>query len=139
VSIIAKHSGKALDIPLGLPGNGVPVMQWDPTPGASEQQFLLQDLGDGYCEIVTSKGKVLSVAGGAASAGAALVQELPNRRDHQRFRFDPIPTDPGFVKISVKKSGNMLDITGGFTDNGTAVILFPSHDGANQRFQLRAG
>jgi hypothetical protein len=65
-NIVAKHSGRVLDIP-GDDNNladGVPIQQWDLQPAAVDQQWKLQSLGNGYFKIVNRKtNKVLDIPG----------------------------------------------------------------------------
>jgi Domain of unknown function (DUF1929)/Ricin-type beta-trefoil lectin domain-like len=65
-NIVAKHSGRAIDIP-GDDNNltdGAQIQQWDLQPAAVDQQWKLQSLGNGYFKIVNRKtNKVLDIPG----------------------------------------------------------------------------
>ncbi len=65
-NIVAKHSGRVIDIP-GDDNNlndGVQIQQWDLQPAAIDQQWKLQSLGNGYFKILNRKtNKVLDIPG----------------------------------------------------------------------------
>lgn len=62
--IINKNSGKALDVTNDTYVNGTNVQQWGSTPGAPNQQWILQDDGDGFYKIISrTNGLALDVAG----------------------------------------------------------------------------
>ena len=69
--IIAKHSGKSLDVYGGTisTGNGVAVQQWDYN-GAGNQQWKFVPVAGGYYQIIAKhSGKSLDVNGGVGATG----------------------------------------------------------------------
>merc|ERR1719420_597787 len=79
-SIIAKHSGKVLDVSHASHADGVPFIQWPKHKGDS-QLFRLEDSGDGrYFSIIAKhSGKVLDV-GHASHADAATFIQWPKHK-----------------------------------------------------------
>jgi len=72
--IVARHSGKVLDIEQASMDDGAPLIQYD-WKGGDNQRFSVDDVGDGNF-VITAKhsGKVLDVAGASQSDGAAVTQ-----------------------------------------------------------------
>lgn len=65
--IVARHSGKVLDVQGGGLDNGTPIWQWDEN-GTPAQQWQIIKVGDVYYKIVARhSGKVLDVAGGSTA------------------------------------------------------------------------
>ena len=76
--IIAKHSGKALDVRGGVKSkaNGIMVQQFDAN-GGDNQAFRFVDEGNAYYRIIAKhSGKALDVQGGeAAKENAVIIQQ----------------------------------------------------------------
>ncbi len=86
-NVVARHSGKVLDVSAASSGNGAKIIQWDWT-GSDHQRFALEPLGDGYHRIrAKHSGKVLDVSGASTANGAAVIQWDWTGSRHQRFRF----------------------------------------------------
>lgn len=98
-NIIAKHSGKALETRggVGATGNRVLVQQGEHvSPGAANQQWWFNPLGDGFYQIVARhSGKSLDVNGdvnfGATGNGALVQQWEYLGGDNQKWRLTPLP------------------------------------------------
>jgi pseudomonalisin len=89
----------------------------------------------GLFEIVNGlTGKVLDVAGGAASDGTLIVQEALNGSQQQQWQF--LPIGGGYYKIVNSLTGKVLDVTGWSTVNGTQIQQWDYLGGANQQWQL---
>jgi len=82
--IVARHSGKVLDVQWAGLDNGVPVWQWDEN-GTAAQQWAITDVGGGYVWIMARhSGKALDVEGGYTTDGAQVHQwdyvGIPNQQ-----------------------------------------------------------
>ena len=140
--IVAKHSGKCLDVAGGpdAQGNGVRVIQFE-CNGASNQQWKLVPVGDGYYKVLAKhSGKSLDVFGGNIATGNGVIVEQWDYHDgdNQLWRFDPV--EEGYYRIVAKHSGKSLDISGGPDATGNEVQAQQWDDvgGSNQRWALTA-
>jgi serine protease AprX len=85
--ILARHSGKALDVWAFSNQNGAQIVQWD-WHGGDNQRFWLEPLADGSYRIVAKhSGKVLDVWAFSNQNGAQIVQWDWHGGDNQRFRL----------------------------------------------------
>ena len=138
--IVAKHSGKCLDVAGGpdAVGNGVRVIQFE-CNGAANQQWKLVPVGDGYYKVLAKhSGKSLDVFGGNIATGNGVIVEQWDYHDgdNQLWRFDPV--EEGYYRIVAKHSGKSLDINGGPDATGNEVQAQQWDDvgGSNQRWRL---
>ncbi|HEY0947494.1 MAG TPA: chitobiase/beta-hexosaminidase C-terminal domain-containing protein [Opitutaceae bacterium] len=132
--IVARHSGKALDVSGVSYDNGALVHQWDYVGGLN-QQWRVQDVGGGYYSLsAVHSGKVLDVVGGSTSEGAAIHQWDDYGLDSQKWSLESV--GGGYFRIVNKNSAKALDIYGASTDNGAAVNQFTYTGGENQQWML---
>ncbi|MFG3054717.1 RICIN domain-containing protein [Kitasatospora sp. NPDC048239] len=83
---MARHSGKCLDIDRNSAVDGTPAQQHTCNQGLN-QQWRLQDAGDGYVRLVARhSGKCLDVANASAADGARLIQWPCGTGANQQFR-----------------------------------------------------
>ncbi len=84
-SIIACHSGKALEIQGAGKDNGLQLQQNEPT-GADNQLFQFKQVQSGYFQItVKHSGKVLEVRDGSMKDHAVVQQSEANGKEYQLF------------------------------------------------------
>src|SRR5712671_1795222 len=72
VSIVAKHSGKCLDVTAGSLFEGARLQQWG-CNGLPQQRFWLAAVG-AYFKIITFDGRVLDVSNESRINGAPIIQ-----------------------------------------------------------------
>jgi uncharacterized protein (DUF1800 family) len=134
--LVARHSGKCLDVSGASPDAGAPVIQWECHNG-DNQQWSLKPLSDGYYQLVARhSGMALAVAGASLDDGAPVVQWTPGASENQQWTLEPV-TD-GYYRLVARHSGKALDVYGASPDNGAQVIQYTPHGGANQQWLLRA-
>lgn len=122
--IMARHSGKCLDVTGGSVDNGAPVIQWD-CHGRDNQQWTFTPIGAGYYKIIARhSGRVLDVFGGIFSGGNDIdVQQRDyNGSANQMWHVDPV--GGGYYSIIAKHSGRGLKIRGGSTNSGAQAIQY---------------
>src|SRR4051812_18723677 len=74
-NLVAKHSGKCIDIQQGSPSNGAAAIQWDCNSAYANQKFQLRSAGTGLYQLVaTHSGKCLDVYQAISTNGGTLVQ-----------------------------------------------------------------
>jgi hypothetical protein len=136
-SIIAVHSGKALEIAGGADGkaNGLQLQQNEPT-GADNQLFQFKQAKSGFFTITAKhSGKVLEIRDNSMKDHAPVQQNDANGQDNQLFT---LVKDPGSYRIIARSTGYGFDVSGGVksTSNNIPVIVYPATGAANQTFRI---
>ena len=132
--IVAKHSGKCLDVEGARPDNGTNVQQWA-CGGGPNQRWRLVDKGGGYYEIVAvHSGKCLDVARGSLDDGANVIQWQCHGGDNQLWRIERVGDA---YRIIVKHSGKALDVEGAKPQDGANVQVWRYGGGPNQLWWIR--
>jgi hypothetical protein len=132
--IVARHSGKAMEIADQSTSDGAGVRQWTRSTQAS-QQFQFVDAGGGYYKLrARHSGKLVDVASASTADGANVVQYSDNGGTNQQFRV--VDTDSGYVKLINRNSGKALDVWGRSTADGARISQYTDNGGTNQQWQL---
>lgn len=132
--IVAKHSGKVLDVNMGK-GNQANVVQqtWH---GGDNQRWKIESVGSGYFRITAKhSGKVLDVNLGKDNQ-ANVVQHSWHGGNNQRWKF--IPEGNGYYRIQAKHSGRVLDVVWKELADQANVVQHDWHAGDNQRWKIEA-
>ncbi|MBL7818672.1 MAG: RICIN domain-containing protein [Saprospiraceae bacterium] len=132
--IVARHSGKTLEVASSLTTNGAQVRQWT-WNGTKTQLWKLKDNADGSFRMVNANsGKVADVSGASTANGAAIQQWDWTGGNNQRWIFTK--NTEGYFQIKAKHSNSVMDIYGGQTTDGAKVIQWAAHSGFNQQFSV---
>jgi hypothetical protein len=132
--LIARHSGKALDVLNNGTADGTTVQQWTPNTCVC-QQWTLTHQGSGRYSITgVGSGKLLDVNGNSTADGAKVQIWTSTGGNNQRFTF--IPAGNGFYRINAVHSGKCLDVSSNSTADGALVIQWTYNAAANQQWQL---
>lgn len=135
VSIINKHSGKALDVPGWSMANNVEIQQYD-AHGGDNQRWALRADGGGYVHIqAMHSGLCLDVAG-MSTSGQAKVQQYARHGGHNQ-QWMLVPDDHGAFEIIARHSGKCLEVIGWSTADGGHVAQYDRHGGDNQKWVLQ--
>ena len=86
-----------------------------------------------YRIINRNSGQLLDVNGAATTAGASIIQYLPNNSTNQQWQ---LAGSGGYYKIQNRNSGQVLDVNGASTAAAAGVIQYPANGGTNQQWQL---
>ncbi|MBD2565740.1 MULTISPECIES: RICIN domain-containing protein [Nostoc] len=117
--VIAKHSGKALDM-TNDPVDGGKAVQWD-NGKVDHFKWLLEDAGDGYFYLIAKhSGKALTVDGGLNTDGANVIQWTNQKVDHFKWLLED--ASDGYFYLIAKHSGKALAVYGGLNTDGANVI-----------------
>lgn len=136
-NLVARHSGKCLDINGSSLDEGAQLLQWDCT-GAANQIFTLVPTGGDYYQIVAlHSNKCLDVdtSEGNDHNGAEVRQMTYTGADNQQFRLED--AGDGYFKIKAKHSELVLDVYGKSTENGAKIVQWTDGRSTNQAFELR--
>ena len=136
-SIVAVHSGKALEIAGGVDGkaNGLQLQQNEVT-GADNQLFQFKQARSGFFTITAKhSGKVLEIRDNSMKDHASVQQNEANGQDNQLFT---LVKDPGSYRIIARSTGYGFDVSGGVksTSNNIPVIVYPATGAVNQTFRI---
>jgi hypothetical protein len=104
--IVARHSGKCLDVNGGSTATGAILHQWD-CVGVSSQRWQVIDVGGGYSKLVAKhSGKVADVSNGSLTNGAAVWQMDENGTAAQQW---PLVPGRGLRWASSRSGGRSAD------------------------------
>lgn len=135
-SIVAVHSGKALDVFNWGTSDGTNIVQWDAW-GGDPQQFNISNIGGEWHRIspIIATSKALDIDGVSSANGANVQIWNYVGGTNQQFKFQNAGT--GRYRIIPRNSGKCLDVSGKSTSNGANVIQWECISGAtNQMFEL---
>lgn len=133
--VIARSSGKGLDVENRSTQDSAAVQQWD-FANAPNQRWDVIDLGRGEFAFVSEgSNKVLDVQRGSMDDGGAVIQYRWNGGDNQRWRL--VRAGGGFYQIVNVGSGKCLDVQNNSQDNGARVQQWSCGGQPNQMWRLQ--
>ena len=133
--VVARHSGKCLDVSGVSTDDGAGVQQWS-CHGGGNQLWRIEPIAGDYSRLTAEhSGKCLDVRGVSTENGAALQQWSCHDGDNQQWMLEPV--SDGFVRIVARHSGLAADVAEGSDADGASVIQYTPHAGANQQWLLR--
>ena len=141
--IIARHSGKALDVQGKSAAQKANVQQWQ-NVGGDNQQWQITSAGNGYYTL-KAKHSDLALAvdldpatnGGKqdpTANGVNIFQYGTNQNDNRLWKIESV--GEGYYKLTNKYSGKVLDVSRVSQNNGASVHQWTYVGGANQQWQL---
>jgi Glycosyl hydrolase family 12/Ricin-type beta-trefoil lectin domain-like len=135
--IIARHSGKALDVLNHQTGDGSNVGQWA-YGGGNNQRWTLTHLGNNVYQIIgVESGKALEVASTSTANGTNVDIRTYNGANNQRWTISA--TSGGYFRLTpVSSSGSSLDVSGASTADGANVAQWSWSGANNQQFIFQA-
>lgn len=132
--LVARHSGKALDVYDLATNDGARVAQWTRNDGAW-QQWRFLDAGNGYYRVQSRhSGKVLDIRDSSTADGAEIIQWTDLGAADQQFRL--ADSASGHVRLINRQSNKALDVFERSTADGARVNQWTDLDGTNQQWQL---
>jgi len=133
--IVAKHSGKCLDVKEALHKDGAWVHQWD-WANQNNAQWALEPVGDGYYKIKAKhSGKCLDVIEGYQHNKAWVAQWEWHGTNNQKWALESI--DGGnYYRIKAKHSQKYLDVYGRGNGNGEYVCQWEWANQDNGKWKI---
>jgi hypothetical protein len=132
--IIARHSGKALEVADNGTANGSNVRQW-PSNDCACQRWTVTNTGNNQYTIVgVGSGRNLDVANSSTADGANIQIWQSTGGNNQRFTFTA--TSSGYYRITPVHSGKAVDVAGNSTADGANIQQWTWNGGNNQQWQL---
>ncbi|MEV1241579.1 RICIN domain-containing protein [Nonomuraea sp. NPDC050022] len=120
-TLVARHSGKCLDVAGVSTADGANVHQWTCINGQANQEWNFVATSDGYYTLrATHSGKCLDVSGASTADGANVHQwTCLNQQRNQEWRL--VQKDNGYFSLVARHSGKCLDVAGVSTAEGANV------------------
>jgi hypothetical protein len=134
--LVAKHSGRCLDVKDRSTANRAVIQQWGCASGA-HQTFRFEPTSDGFYRIVaTHSGKCFDVSGQSLALSAQLVQWDCWNGVNQQFRFEP--AGDGYYRLVTRHSVQCLNIASAGKANGGLLKQYECrNDIGNDHFKFR--
>ncbi len=136
-AVVAKHSGKALDVYGASRNNGANVQQWARN-GTDAQNWRFEPTTDGHY-VVRAKcsNKALDVQDVAKVEGANVQQWDYGNGDNQKWRLEN--AGDGYYYLRAKHSGLYLDVAWASKDDGANVAQVKYYGSDAQKWKLIPG
>ncbi|MGR6921888.1 RICIN domain-containing protein [[Actinomadura] parvosata] len=133
--IVNQNSGKCADVLQASTANAAEIVQYTCT-GATNQQWQLRDLGNGYHNIVAQhSGKCLDVNNASTANNAPVIQYTCGTGTNQQWQLRPV-SGTSYVEIVARHSGKCLDVSGQSTADGARLQQYTCWGGANQHWDV---
>lgn len=135
--VLAKHSGKALDVSAASTADGANVQQWERN-GTAAQQWRFDSTGDGYWILrARCSGKALDVQDWSKNEGGNVQQWGYGGGQNQQWKLED--AGDGFYFIRSRWSGLYLDVAWASQANGANVAQVNYYAGSDaQKWRLNA-
>jgi len=135
--IVAKHSGKVLDVTDASTANGAKVQQWE-YAGGNNQKWYLKDAGNGYYNIINvNSGKALDVTDASTTDGGSVQQWALSGVGGTNQQWQVVAVSGGYYKLINRNSSKALDIANVSTANGAVVQQWTYTGSDNQLFSFQ--
>jgi endoglucanase len=135
--IVARHSGKALDVNGHGTADGSNVIQWA-YGGGNNQRWTFTHLGNNTYQIVgVESGKALEVASTSTANGTNVDIRSYSGANNQRWTISA--TSGGYYRLTpVSSTGSALDVSAVSTADGANVQQWSWTGGNNQQWAIQA-
>lgn len=130
--LLAKHSGKALDISDASTVNGADALQYTRGTGFNQQFSIVSEGGGFYRIVARHSGKVLAVT----SSTSNVEQHTYTGSAMQQWKVELM--SDGFYKITNRSTGFSLDVAGASTLNKARILQYAYKGGDNQKWRLQS-
>jgi len=134
--LLAKHSGKALDVRDNSTSNGASIQQWSYGGGANQQWVITKINASQYKIISKHSGKALDVKDLSLTNGGGIQQWDYQGGTNQLWTITEL--GGGDYSIISVHSGKALDVSNAANDNGASVHQWTYQGATNQRWLLTA-
>lgn len=134
--LVARNSGKVLDVSECSTADGANVQQWS-WLGGNCQRWKVEATDNGFYRLISQQsGQALDVNECAASDGANVQQWPWSGADCQQWKIEP--TDNGYHRLVARHSGKVLDVSGCSASDGASVHQWTWYGGDCQQWKLEA-
>lgn len=135
-NLVARHSGKCVDVSDNSSAADGWVVQYGCITNALNQQWRTEDAGGGYFRVLAQhSGKCLDVAGESQSDGAFVNQYKCGSGTNQQWKFED--QGNGYYRLVARHSGKCVDVSNASSVEGARLIQYTCGSGTNQQFERR--
>jgi hypothetical protein len=132
--LVAKHSGKVVEVHHGKADRGLPIQQGD-WVGGEYQQFQFHRNGQYYNIVSRSSGRSFDVPGDSPADGLGIIQW--DRHDYSlNQQFELLPAGGGACYIGARQSQKFLCMKDGGKDYGVPLVQQIWNGGEHFQFTL---
>jgi Ricin-type beta-trefoil lectin domain/Glycosyl hydrolases family 43 len=132
LELVARHSGKCVDVVNGSTAANAQVIQYT-CNGGNNQQWSPRDSGGGYVQLVARhSGLCLDVANASTADSAQVIQYTCGPGTNQQWQFQD--SGNGYVRVVARHSGKCLDVTSASTADSARVIQWTCNANTNQQW-----
>jgi hypothetical protein len=133
-------SGKYVDVTGSSVVATTPIIQFSKTDN-DNQRWAIVNNGNGYYSFVAKQsGLVMGISGGSAANGAKLQLSYSHGGNNQKFKLTPAGSallkQGVFGIVPFANMGQRVDIQGSSRSAGTNALVWASHSGLNQKFEV---
>ncbi|SHN59718.1 Ricin-type beta-trefoil lectin domain-like [Paenibacillus sp. ov031] len=135
--IVARHSGKVIDVPGGVNENNLQLQQWSDL-GGNPQKWVLTQIASGIYSLtsVNSPDKVIDIRNGTSNNGEA-VQLMNNlNTTAQHFKINDLGN--GYWSIINVNSNKAIEVAGSSTADGAKLQQNGFINATNQQWKFVA-
>jgi V8-like Glu-specific endopeptidase len=135
IRLVARHSGKCLDIAAAGTADGTNIQQWV-CNGTVAQEFVREPTSGGYFQLRNpNSNKCVDVAGSSTQYGGNIQLYTCNGTGAQQFRLED--KGGGYAWLRNKTSNLCADVAGAGTGDGTNVLQWGcSNTALHQQWRL---
>lgn len=135
LTLVAKHSGKALHVKDWSKDNAAPVLQWS-NNGTENSQWMIEPVGNGYYRLKNRFSSLYFETGAHSMDNGGIIQQYAMVTTHEFQQWQITPVKDGYFKFINKSSGKALDVSGVSLDNGAVIHQWNYNGTDNQLFKL---
>ncbi len=138
-NVIARHSGKCLDVSGNSTGDGAWMQQWTCTGGANQNFQFVPVSGTSYYQIIArNSGKCMDVQNGSTANGALIQQwTCAAGNINQQFSLQTV-SGTSYIRIIARVSGKCFDVQNVSTADGAWIQQWTCGTGNNQQWSRTA-
>ena len=134
VTLVARHSGRCMDVSGSGTADGTNIQQWT-CNGTGAQAFRIEDVGGGYARLVnTHSSKCVDVAGSSTANGANIQLWTCNGTGAQDFRLED--RGGGYYRLRNRTSNKCAEVTGAGQSDGSDIAQRTCGSGTHQQFRI---
>jgi mannan endo-1,4-beta-mannosidase len=132
-TMVARHSGKCVDVPSASTSAGVGLQQWV-CNGTVAQNFSFNPTGDGFYRIVSGTSSSLCLDAGAGTGSQVTQAACSTTSNAQKWSVSQ--GADGAYQVKTQSGAACLNISGANANDGSALITWACGADANMKFDL---
>ncbi|NMO14529.1 cellulase family glycosylhydrolase [Pyxidicoccus fallax] len=132
-TMVARHSGKCVDVPGASTSAGVGLQQYT-CNGTVAQSFTFDATGDGFHRILSGTNASLCLQAGAGTSTQVTQAACSSTSNAQKWSVTP--GSSGAYQVKTRDGTACLNLSGANSNDGAQLITWPCGSDANMQFDL---